>query len=274
MKKLFLSMLMLAMVSVAMAGTTDTLQVRSEKMNRDILVFVTTPAITKENKNKRFPVVYLLHGYSDNGSKWYSLKPNLADIADRMQMIFVCPSANNSWYFDSPLKADMQFETFCSKELIAFIDAEYPTIADRSKRAVTGLSMGGHGALYLSIRHKDVFGAAAAMSGGVDIRPFPLNWELPNTLGEMASNRQIWDEHSVMEVVKTLKNRELAITFDCGESDFFIEVNKALHNRMLSLGIDHDFTTRPGGHTNEYWKNALDYHLFFFKKFFDGEMMK
>ena len=62
-----------------------------------------------------------------------------------------------------------------------------------------------------------------------------------------------------------------AIAFDCGESDFFIEVNRALHARLLSLGIDHDFTTRPGGHTDQYWSNSLDYQLLFFQKFFNPE---
>ena len=107
------------------------------------------------------------------------------------------------------------------------------------------------------------------MSGGVDIRLFPLNWNIPDVLGEMASNRKSWDEHSVMECVKQLKNGDVAIAFDCGESDFFIEVNRALHARLLSLGIDHDFTTRPGGHTDQYWSNSLDYQLLFFKKFFN-----
>lgn len=274
----------MCIMQAAKAGVVDTLTVHSDCMNRDIPVVVVRPNSTVEQtsaaKGKKAkavkpapvakcPVVYLLHGAFANEYKWLEINPNLPAIADEMQMIFVTPYVMNTWYFDSPVSDEFKYETFVIIELLPWIDAHYPTIADREHRAVTGLSMGGHGALYLATRHKDLFGAAASMSGGVDIRLFPLNWNLPDVLGEMAANRKSWDEHSVMEVVKSLKNGDLAITFDCGESDFFIEVNKALHARLLSLGIDHDFATRPGGHTNEYWGNSLDYHLLFFKKFFN-----
>ncbi len=266
MKKILLTLLVVACSSFTSASVVETLKVHSDVMNRDIPVVVVRPSTTA-----KCPVVYLLHGAFANENKWLEVKPTLPAIADEKQMIFVTPYVLNSWYFDSPVNKEFMYETFITKELIPWIDAHYPTLADRSHRAVTGLSMGGHGALYLSTRHLDLFGAAASMSGGVDIRLFPLNWNLPDVLGEMAANRQSWDEHSVMECVKTLKNGDLAIAFDCGESDFFIEVNRALHARLLSLGIDHDFTTRPGGHTDQYWSNSLDYQLLFFQKFFNPE---
>lgn len=269
MKKILFTLCFVASAISASAATIDTIQVHSDRMNKDIPVTVVTPSRTKATKNAKYPVVYLLHGAFANHFKWLELKPELPQIADEMQMVFVTPYVLNTWYFDSPVSEEFQYETFCINELLPYIDAHYPTIADRSHRAVTGLSMGGHGAFYLGVRHRDLFGAVASMSGGVDIRLFPLNWNLPDVLGEMAANRQSWDEHSVMEVVKQLKNHDLEILFDCGESDFFIEVNRALHARLLSLGIDHDFITRPGGHTDQYWANSLDYQLLFFKKYFN-----
>lgn len=274
MKKLLLLLFLVISAVTVPAGTVDTIKVHSAKMNRDISVTVTYPTRTKANKNKRYPVVYLLHGAYANEYKWLELKPSLPKLADEKEMIFVTPYVLNSWYFDSPVNKDFQYETFCIDELIPYIDANYPTIANREHRAVTGLSMGGHGAFFLGIRHKDLFGAIGSMSGGVDIRPFPQNWNIPDMLGEMAANKQSWDEHTAMELVKQLKNHDVEITFDCGESDFFLEVNKALHARLLALGIDHDFTTRPGGHTDQYWANSLDYHLLFFKKYFEGEMKR
>ena len=283
MKKELLTLLIFTYSLITSAGVVDTLKVHSDVMNRDIPVVVVRPSSTvaqspaKGKKSKKTtipevvkcPVVYLLHGAYANEYKWLEVKPTLPAIADEMQMIFVTPYVLNSWYFDSPVNKEFMYETFITKELIPWIDNHFPTLADRNHRAVTGLSMGGHGALFLSSRHIDLFGAAASMSGGVDIRLFPLNWNIPDMLGEMASNRQSWDEHSVMECVKNLKNGDVTITFDCGESDFFIEVNRALHARLLSLGIDHDFTTRPGGHTDQYWSNSLDYQLLFFKKYFN-----
>jgi S-formylglutathione hydrolase FrmB len=274
MKKLLLLLFLVISAVTVPAGTVDTIKVHSAKMNRDISVTVTYPTRTKANKNKKYPVVYLLHGAYANEYKWLELKPSLPKLADEKEMIFVTPYVLNSWYFDSPVNKDFQYETFCIDELIPYIDANYPTIANREHRAVTGLSMGGHGAFFLGIRHKDLFGAIGSMSGGVDIRPFPQNWNIPDMLGEMAANKQSWDEHTAMELVKQLKNHDVEITFDCGESDFFLEVNKALHARLLALGIDHDFTTRPGGHTDQYWANSLDYHLLFFKKYFEGEMKR
>lgn len=272
MKRLFFSLILVLLLSDVHAGTVDTIMVHSFKMNKDIPVTVTYPKLTKENRDRVYPVVYLLHGAYANEYKWLQLKPNLRQIADNRGMIFVTPYVQNSWYFDSPINKDFQYETFCIDELIPYIDANYPTIPDRKHRAVTGLSMGGHGAFFLGVRHKDVFGAIGSMSGGVDIRPFPKNWNIPDVLGDYDTNKKTWDEHTVMEVVSNLKNHELEIIFDCGEGDFFIDVNKALHAKLLKLGVDHDFTTRPGGHTDQYWANSLDYQLLFFKKYFRGEM--
>lgn len=75
------------------------------------------------------------------------------------------PDGANSWYWDSPLDPASQFETFVAQELPDWIDARYLTIPSREGRAVTGLSMGGHGALWVALRHKDRFGAAGSTSG-------------------------------------------------------------------------------------------------------------
>ena len=96
-----------------------------------------------------------------------------------------------SWYWNSPVDPKSQYETFISDELIKAIDSKYKTIKNRTGRAITGLSMGGHGALYLAIKHQDVFGAAGSMSGGVDIGHsltigiWPNNSEhMPNNLND------------------------------------------------------------------------------------------
>ena len=140
---------------------------------------------------------------------------------------------------------------------------------DRSGRAITGLSMGGHGAMWLSFRHKDVFGAAGSTSGGVDIRPFPNNWEMSKQLGNESDNQEVWNTHTAIMQIDRIKNGELAIIFDCGYSDFFFEVNNDFHKKLLKYKIDHDFLVRPGSHNGEYWKNSIDYQILFFKKFFD-----
>lgn len=269
MKKISMILLTLAVVLTARSGNVDTVLVHSDVMNKDIKTVVITPTQTRKNRDARYPVVYLLHGATGNCKYWLEkVKSTLPEIADEKGMIFVTPDALNSWYIDSPINKKLQYETFTSAELVRYIDAHYPTVPKREGRAVTGLSMGGHGALYLAFRHKDVYGACGSMSGGVDFRPFPRNWEIRLSLGEMASNRKRWDDHVVVNQINRINNGDLSIIIDCGEGDFFLEVNKTLHERLLGRGIDHDFTLRPGAHNPQYWHNAIDYQLLFFQKYF------
>ena len=247
------------------AAKVDTVEVHSRKMGRAVRTIVISP---EKTEGKGAAVVYLLHGYGGNAKTWIGIKPNLPQIADEKGIIFVCPDGKNSWYWDSPLNPSYRYETFISSELVKYIDEHYKTIADRKGRAITGLSMGGHGAMWNAIRHKDMFGASGSTSGGMDIRPFPKNWDMAKQLGEYESNKEVWDNHTVINLIDKIENGDLAIIVDCGEDDFFLNVNKDLHNRLLERKIDHDFITRPGGHTGQYWNNSIDYQILFFDKFF------
>lgn len=256
------------------AQSIDTIEVRSISMDKDVETVIVIPDAYYYNPDEKFPVIYLLHGYSGNAKTWIGIKPNLLQLANERNVIFVCPDGKNSWYWDSPLDPKSRYETFVSKELIAYIDANYRTIASPSGRAITGLSMGGHGGLWLSIRHSDVFGAGGSMSGGLDIRPFPDNWEMKKLLGEYAQNKERWDKYTVINALEKLHNNELAIIIDCGFDDFFYEVNKNVHNELLERGINHEFIVRPGAHNSKYWNNAIDTQVMFFRKFFDKTLPK
>ena len=249
------------------AGHIDTVCVHSTAMN----AFVNVTVVSPTDNASQHPVVYLLHGAYGNHFSWLEIKPDLPRKSDELGLIFVTPEAHNTWYFDSPVHAEIRYESFLTNELVNYIDTHYTTIPARRGRAIAGLSMGGHGALFCAMRHKDVYGAAGSMSGGVDFRPFPLNWNIQDELGEMAANKKIWDEHVVVNQIDKIENGDLALIVDCGEQDFFLEVNKSLHLRLLGKGIDHDFTTRPGGHDSTYWANSLDYQLLFFIKYFNEQ---
>jgi|SRR5450759_5197606 len=125
---------------------------------------------------------------------WITKVPAIKEYADQYQLMIVCPDGGfTSWYFDSPVDSTIKYETYISRELIAAIDTKYHTIKDKKGRAITGLSMGGHGAFYLAFRHQDVWGAAGSMSGGLDIRPFPNSWDIPKRLGSYAApGRHDW----------------------------------------------------------------------------------
>lgn len=247
------------------SARVDTVKVASASMKKELPVLVITP----ENVSQPLPVIYLLHGYSGNFKSWFEIKPQLKEIADRDGIIFVCPDGKNSWYWDSPLEASSQYETYITKEMIPFIDSKYPTIKEKKGRAITGLSMGGHGAMWLGLRHKDLFGAVGSTSGGLDIRPFPANWEMKTQLGPESENRQRWTDHAAISQIDRVQNGDLAIIIDCGNDDFFLPVNKEFHEKLLKYQIDHDFIVRPGAHNAQYWRNSIDYQILFFKNFFN-----
>ncbi|WP_025761783.1 alpha/beta hydrolase [Dyadobacter tibetensis] len=247
----------------------DTITTYSKAMKKEIKAVVITPD-SYNKKGPKLPVVYLLHGYSDRYDGWLKKGKGFEIAADTHQIIIVCPDGNvSSWYWDSPVDPEWQYETYVSLELPAQIDQHYNTIPKREGRAITGLSMGGHGALFLAIRHQDVFGAAGSMSGGVDIRPFPKNWEMSKKLGTYAENPSRWEQHTVMNQLHLLVPNGLALIIDCGVDDFFFAVNEKLHQELRYRNIPHDYISRPGSHTWPYWKNALQYQMLFMRNYFD-----
>ena len=264
---LFLSLVFLVLGQLS-AQITDTIQVYSSSMKKEIPNIIILPESYTQQPQTNYPVVYLLHGYGGNYSTWsQKTKPDLAKVASGLGLIIVCPDGANSWYWDSPVNPASQYETYVSRELVEYIDKNYRTIPSRKGRAITGFSMGGHGGLWLGFRHPNIYGACGSMSGGVDIRPFPNNWDMKNSIGNYAENTQRWDEHTVINLIPFDPQQDpLAIIIDCGTEDFFYNVNQALHEKLLNHKIPHDYIIRPGKHNNEYWNNAIDYQLLFFKK--------
>jgi len=255
--------------NIALAASVDTVLTYSPAMKKNIKAVVIKPDTYSASGNK-LPVVYLLHGYSGNYADWIKKVPELTHYSDEFNLIIVCADGNfGSWYLDSPVDSNWKYETYVATELVNWIDAHFNTINNRTGRAITGLSMGGHGALYLAFKHQNIFGACGSMSGGVDLRPFPLNWDLSKRLGSYAQFPERWEANSVINLTHLLTPDSLAITFDCGSDDFFYKVNNHLHEKLLATNIPHDFTSHPGGHTWEYWTNSISYQLLFFKKFFD-----
>jgi S-formylglutathione hydrolase FrmB len=251
------------------AATVDTVLTHSISMHKEIKAVIIKP--DDYNTARRFPVLYLLHGFSGCYSDWIIKVPSIKNLADLYHVIIVCPDgAFASWYFDSPANNGWKYESYISSELVNYVDGHYSTITNRSGRAITGLSMGGHGALYLAFKHLDTFGAAGSMSGGVDLRPFPDSFGIEQVLGKYSEYPQRWEQNSVINMVYLLKPNSLTITFDCGYDDFFHQANQELHEKLLERKIPHDYTVRPGGHSWEYWGNSINYQVLFFSRFFNN----
>lgn len=245
------------------AAETDTIQIASPHLVTPMKVMVVSPK--QEFYGEKFPSVYILNGHGGNHTSWMSNQKRFAELADHYKMIFIFPDGRNSWYWDSK---KMKMESFFINDLVPYIDSNYPTDPRPQMRAVTGLSMGGHGALWLAIRHPDIWGNAGSISGGLDIRPFPDNWNMKQLLGEKNANPKVWEEHTVMNLVPQIKPGQTNIIIDCGTDDVFTGVNEEFHRARLEKGIPHDYTSRPGAHNWDYWCNSILYHLLFFNEHF------
>ncbi|MBS1755150.1 MAG: alpha/beta hydrolase family protein [Ferruginibacter sp.] len=252
------------------AGTVDTVSVYSNSMHKAINCVVIKPD-AYNGTDKRFPVVYLLHGYSGNYSNWITKVPALKTHADTYNILIVCPDGNySSWYFDSPVDSTYRYETYITSEVVQYIDTHYKTIADKEHRAITGLSMGGHGALFLGLRHSDTYGAAGSMSGGVDLNESRNKFDIAKRIGDTIRNANNWKNLSVINLVENFTGTNLKIIFDCGIDDIFIKGNRKLHQKMLQLKIPHDYYERPGKHNWAYWGNSVDFQLLYFYHFFNS----
>jgi len=268
MKRLNLLVAAILVFSVAFSRVqVDTISVFSTKMKKEVKSVVILP----ENYTikKHYPVVYLLHGYSDNYAKWVKTVPAIKTLSTEHQFIIVCPDGGySSWYFDSPIDSTCQYESFITRDLLPYVDTHYTTIPNRASRAITGLSMGGHGALYLAIRNPNLFGSAGSMSGGVDLRTSTKAYDISRRIGTIEANHAEWDNRSVINMVNDLKNNELNLIIDCGVSDFFYQINAGLHRRLMALKIDHDYIERPGEHNWKYWDNSIRYQFLYFDRCF------
>lgn len=116
--------------------------------------------------NRRFPVLYLLHGFDGDYANWCKYT-KLVDYAAPYEEIIVMPDGDNSWYVNSYSDPRAQWENYIIDDLVSYVDSHYRTIASRHGRAIAGLSMGGYGALFLGLKRHDMFAAVASLSGVV-----------------------------------------------------------------------------------------------------------
>jgi S-formylglutathione hydrolase FrmB len=238
-------------------------------MKKSFKAVIITP---KEYKscNKRFPAIYLLHGYSGDYSTWGRISP-LDEYADSFHVIFVCPDGSfNSWYIDSPAKTGSKFETYITKEVLAFVDSTCRTWASANGRAIIGSSMGGHGAATLLAKHPNLFCGAGSISGIMDLSEFPGEWDIAAVLGEYGKNAALWSDNSFFSLLEKLAGKNKALILDCGTSDFALPGNRKTHQKLLALNIPHQYFERPGGHTPLYAQKALWFHV----KYLSGILLK
>ena len=250
------------------AANVDTVSVTSTIMKKSIKNVVIYP---DGDKTKHYPVLYLLHGYGGCYNSWIKRVPELKVIADEQKMILVCPDgAFSSWYVDSPVDSTMRYETYISKELVEYIDQHYNTIKEGNNyRAITGFSMGGFGAMFLAIRHPEVFGACGSMSGALNLSYIKNNFDVNKRLGDTILNAKYYSDWSIINLLKKNAEVKMPMILDCGREDFIYGMSKEANEKMNELKIPHDYIERPGKHDWKYWRNAVQYEALYFRNFFN-----
>ena len=264
--------------------------------------FVYLPPSYARRPAHRYPVAYYLHGLGGNESDWLS-RADIAGVMDSLiaggapELILVLPDGDNGWYAtwseprdsaactaDSTLAeaagtycvAHQRYDDYIAVDLFAHIDSTYRTIADRDHRGISGLSMGGYGAVTLALRFPAVFGAAASHSGVLSpfyAGPHPFS-EPARYLTSRDSLPAVWgglwrwmapvfggdtvrwwagDPAHLVRRLLTMHRPVPALFFDVGTSDGHADENRALHAELTALGVVHEYAEWPGKHDWPYW---------------------
>lgn len=236
-------------------------------LQREIPYRVILPE-TYDDAQKRFPVLYLLHGLFGSCDNWLELT-KLSDYALNKELIIVLPEGGDNWYTDSATVKEDKFESYFIEELIPAIDGLYKTIAKREKRAIAGLSMGGFGALKFACKRPDLFVFAGSMSGAFDASRQADNnpgvdWEnlrpsILKVFGE--ENSRTRTENDLFQIIGQMPAEKIAglphFYIDCGIEDDFLKVNKELAELLKQRKINFEYREVSGGHDWLYWDKEI-----------------
>jgi S-formylglutathione hydrolase FrmB len=267
------------MISVeeAMAsGRAECKSVQSRILARAVRYCVILPESYDSAPTRKYPILYHLHGINDNEQTL--LRLGGWDLLERLytrkrigEMLVVTPAAGASFYINSK-DGKQKYEDFLMQEFLPTIERRYRAIGTRAARGITGVSMGGYGALRLAIKYPDKFAAVSAHSAALIDR---ISQVEASAIGRSVKafgepfDRKYWDEQTPFALVRGGANvSALKIYFDCGASDDFGFANgaRSLHQLLEARRVPHEFHLYPGGHDAEYVAEHIDESLEFQSK--------
>lgn len=264
----------------------ETVKISSTILKKDVNYTIYLPA-DYETSQRTYPVVYLLHGYTDDNTGWLQFGEinRYADkaIADGTipPMIIVMPDGGVSWYINS-YDGKENYEDFFIKEFMPSVEKTYRIKSEKKYRGIAGLSMGGYGTLIYSLKHPELFAAAAPLSAAIwnddDLEKMEDGW-WNDALGQLFGRNlkgkdrltSAWYSNSVMKMVDTKTKDELSNVrywIDCGDDDFLTIGNSQLHIALTQKQVPHEYRVREGAHTWDYWRTGITDALQFIGKSF------
>ena len=234
-----------------------------------------------QNSTRSYPVLYLLHGYTDDHTGWVQFGEvlHIADKAiisgEATSMIIVMPDADTGLPgYTNSISGKWNYEDFFFEEFMPRVEERFRIKKEKQFRAISGLSMGGGGSFLYALRRPDLFSSAAPLSA----------WMGPKNLEEMqqfADRENIkFDEKNLedflntnnpLRIIDQMDTKDLNTVhwyIDCGDDDFLYEGNSHMHIKMRDKKVNHEFRIRDGGHSWTYWRTALPNVLSFISDHF------
>jgi enterochelin esterase-like enzyme len=219
------------------------------------------PPDYQHSPQKRYPVLYMLHGAGGDYTEWTdSFLPEQADrlmaAGEIPPMIVVMPNDGGQTYWANWSEGGPRWGDYLTHDVVSVVDQRYRTLAHPASRAIGGLSMGGLGALNLAFKHPEVFGVVGAHSPSVRLEPDPALWFLQGQ--SFLDNDPVW----------LAQNRpgldSLTIWLDAGTEDVWLPNIEAVHATLVDEGLHPIWHVFPGPHEAEYWiEHVPDYLRFY-----------
>ncbi len=266
------------------AARAECLSVQSQILSRSMPYCILLPPSYDVEKNRRYPILYLLHGLGDNQqmllrSGGMSLVEDLWEQHSIGEFLIVTPAGGSTFYIDSQ-DGRTRYEDFFLQEFMPAMEHRYRTEPRRNQRGIAGISMGGYGALHMAFRHPQLFGSVSAHSAALIDKLPAMQTASPGGMGRFQlfgdvfgspMDRAFWDRNNPLVLARTADLTGLKIYFDCGSEDgygFYVGATQ-LHNELAARHIPHEFHLYPGGHTWEYFSEHLPASLNFQSRAFN-----
>ena len=221
-----------------------------------------------EHYKRKIKSLYLLHGYSGSSKDWL-LGSNIQELAVKYNMAIIMPSCDNSFYLDGK-GTGKAYSQFVGRELVDYIRETFGLSEHKEDTFISGLSMGGFGAIHTGLAFPDTFGKIVGLSSALIIHDIKnIQEDYQDKIADYYYYTCVFGELSKLEnsvnnpeyLIRRLKedNKQVPpVYMACGTEDFLIEGNRAFHKFLLTEGIDVTFIETPGVHNWEFWNRYLE----------------